>query len=102
MEKTFTITLADGTVLENLGLTGNNFVSEEKIDDSVFENNLDKVEVYDSATGETQVLHDGDLVQNIEYEGEYWFIIREKTKEEVDIETLNGAIMELAEIIGDL
>lgn len=102
MEKTIKITLSDGTVLENLGLTGNNFVSDEKIDDSVFEDNLDKVEIFDSATDEKQVLHDADLVQNIKYGDEYWFILREKTKEEVDIEALNGAIIELAEIIGDL
>ena len=31
-----TIKLSDGTVLENIGLTGNNYISEEKIDDSVF------------------------------------------------------------------
>ena len=48
------------------------------------------------------MLHDADLVQNIEYEGEYWFILREKSAEEVSIETLEGAIAELAEIIGDL
>ena len=102
MEKTIKITLSDGTVLENLGLTGNNFVSDEKIDDSVFEDNLDKVEIFDSATDEKQVLHDADLVQNIKYGDEYWFILREKSAEEVSIETLEGAIAELAEIIGDL
>lgn len=102
MDKTITITLADGTVLKDLGLTGNNYVSEKKIKDEVFESNLDRVEIHDSSTGITEVLHDADLVQNIEYEGEYWFILREKSAEEVSIETLEGAIAELAEIIGDL
>lgn len=102
MEKTFKITLADGTVLDNLGLTGNNYVSDKKIKDSVFEGNLDRVEIYDSATGKTTIMRDAELVQNIKYGSAYWFIFREKSYEEIEIEALNGAVMELAEIIGNL
>ena len=102
MDKTITITLADGTVLENIGLNGNNFISEEPIADSVFEDNLGRVEIVDSATGTTQILRDAELVQNIAYGEEYWFVFREKSDAEKDIEALNSAIIELAEIIGEL
>lgn len=102
MDKTITITLADGTVLENLGMNGNNFISEEKIEDSVFEDNLDRVEIYDGATEETTILHDAELVQNVKYDEEYWFVFREKSSQELDLEAINDAIIELAEIIGDL
>ena len=102
MEKTITITLADGTKLENLGLNGNNYISDEEIDSTVFEDNLHRVEIHDSETGETTVLHDAELVQLVKYDEEYWFIFREKSSEEADIEALNAAIIELAEIIGDL
>lgn len=102
MEKTITITLADGTKLENLGLNGNNYISDEEIDSTVFEDNLHRVEIHDSETGETTVLHDAELVQLVKYDEECWFIFREKSPEEADIEALNAAIIELAEIIGDL
>ena len=36
----YKITLADGTVLENLELNGNNYIAEGVIEDSVFEGNL--------------------------------------------------------------
>lgn len=48
------------------------------------------------------MLHDAELVQLVKYDEEYWFIFREKSPEEADIEALNAAIIELAEIIGDL
>lgn len=102
MEKTITITLADGTVLENIGINGNNYISDEEISASVFEDNLHKVEIYDSATEQTQTLHDAELVQLVKYDEEYWFIFREKTSAELDLDALNSAVMELAEIIGDL
>ena len=105
MEKTITITLADKTVLGPLGLNGNNYISEDVIEDSVFEDNLSKVEIYDSATDQRTVLKDAILVQNIEQDGGSWFILREKTHQEQledDIEPQAQAIMELAEIIGDL
>jgi len=35
-EKTYRITLADGTILDNLTMNGNNFISEEAIDASLF------------------------------------------------------------------
>ncbi len=105
MEKTITITLADKTVLGPLGLNGNNYISEDVIEDSVFEDNLSKVEIYDSATDQRTVLKDAILVQNIEQDRGSWFILREKTHQEQledDIESQAQAIMELAEIIGDL
>lgn len=102
MEKTFKITLSNGTVLEGLGLNGNNYISEKKIKDSVFEDNLSRVEILDTATGETTILRDAELVQNIKVGSEYWFVFREKSQEELEIEALNGAIIELAEIIGEL
>ena len=102
MEKTLKITLADGTVLDNLGMNGNNYISEEVISDDVFEDNLRHVEVFDSATDVKTVLHDCELVQNIEVDGGCWFTLREKTEEELSIDALNGAIIELAEIIGEL
>ena len=43
----YTITLADGTKIDNLELNGNNFISDTIINDEVFCNNLDTVIISD-------------------------------------------------------
>lgn len=110
MENKFTLTLSDGTILENIGLTGNNWISEEKIDDSVFNDEaLKRVEVKNVDTGEVEELLNQSLVQNIEYQGEYWFVFREKSHEEILIdaltektETLEATVVELQEEVEEL
>ena len=109
MEKTITITLADGTKLENLRLNGNNFISEEKIEDEIFEGTLGKVEIYDSETEQTTTMRDAVLIQNEQYGDEYWFILAEKSQEEKDRESMledlevqAQAIEELATIVSEL
>ena len=105
MAKTFTITLSDGSVIENLGLNGNNYTSKKKLTADDFEGKLSRVTVLDDETQETEVLEDQVLVQCIKYEKEYRFILRDKSAEEKlaeDNEILAGAIEELAAIIGEL
>lgn len=43
----YKITLADGTVLKNLELNGNNYIAEGVIDDAVFKDNLATVTITD-------------------------------------------------------
>lgn len=76
----YTLTLADGTKLENLALSGNNFISDSKVDESVFEDNLATLTITD---GETEtVLHNAELVQQVQY-GEKWYLVfREPSAEE--------------------
>lgn len=59
----------------------------------------------DNETQESEILEDQVLVQCIKYDKEYWFILREKSAEEKFAEEndlLEGAIEELAAIIGEL
>ena len=58
----YTIKLYDGTVLDNLELNGNNFISDTIIPDLTFENNLKSVEISDDKS--TQIYHDMVLVAN--------------------------------------
>lgn len=104
----YTVKLADGTELKNLSLNGNNYISQTKIEDSAFENNLYHVEITDEETGNVTVLSDVVLIQNKQYGSEWWFILGEKTQNEKQkeflqgrIEELEDCILELAEIIGD-
>lgn len=49
----YKITLADGTMLKNLELNGNNYIAEGVIDDAVFKDNLATVTITDGKTTET-------------------------------------------------
>lgn len=43
MEKSWKITLSDGTQLKDLRLNGNNFVSQKEITEDIFKGKLSKV-----------------------------------------------------------
>lgn len=80
-EKIYTITLEDGTQLENLRLNGNNFVSDKKIEASVFDGRLGKVTIND---GENDEVHTNmALVQVTKMGKEYWFVLRDVPAEEI-------------------
>lgn len=93
----YEIELADGTKLENLKLNGNNFISKTLIDDSIFENNLNKVTI--TSEERTEEYEDMKLIQNKVYGAESWFILAEKTKEEKDREAVLQLFADLAELV---
>lgn len=80
-EKIYKITLGDGTEISNLKLNGNNFISTEKIEESVFADNCSPVIISD---GTTETVHPNmELVQIVEQvPGEYWFVLRDISEEE--------------------
>lgn len=76
MNKTYTITLADGTVLDNLKLNGDNFVSNTAINTDIFNGNCSPVIISDGINSETH--NHMELVQLTEQEPrKYWFVLRE-------------------------
>lgn len=80
-EKIYKITLGDGSEISNLKLNGNNFISTEKIEESVFADNCYPVTISD---GITETVHPNmELVQIVEQiPGEYWFVLRDISEEE--------------------
>ena len=96
----YKITLHDGTVLDDLELNGNNFISEKVIEDSVFSGNLDTVTI---SNGETTVTYtDMKLLSNRVDGGKSWFILGEKTEQEKAMERLVSALNVNAESITDV
>ena len=80
-EKIYTITLEDGTKIENLRLNGNNFISQEQIDPEIFDGNLGKVMIND---GENDEVHENmGLVQVTQMGKEYWFVLRDIPESEI-------------------
>lgn len=80
-EKIYKVTLADGTVIDNLKLNGNNYISEKELSADMFLGNLGTVTIND---GEKDVVYENmTLVQLAKYDDEYWFILRTMTKKEL-------------------
>lgn len=78
----YTITLADGSELTGLDKNGDNFVSTEKVDESIFENNLSTMTVYDGETEET--FTDMAFIQQMKWmDGTYYLAFRKKTPAEL-------------------
>lgn len=89
----YTITLSDNTKLENLVLNGNNYISDNVIDDSVFDNNLSTVKISDGTTTET--FTDMRLMSNRVEGGKSWFVLGKKTEQQKKEEETNRKIYEI-------
>lgn len=95
-EKIYKITLADGTVINNLHLNGDNFISREPIDKGVFENNCSPVIINDGYADDRH--SHMKLIQITEpFEGEYWFVLCDVSDEELIREVCQAGIQYLAE-----
>lgn len=101
----YKITLANGTVLDNLELNGNNYISSQIIKNDVFENNLTTITINDGEIDTTY--HNMRLMSNrIAADGRSWFVLGEKSEQEIreellqqKIEELTGAILELSSMV---
>jgi len=89
----YTIKLYDGTVLTNLILNGNNFISDKIIPDDIFTDNLNEVEISDGEN--THIYNDMMLAANRVIDGKSWFILAEKTPEQKEKEALEAIITDI-------
>lgn len=96
----YTITLADGTNLENLELNGNNYIAEGVIDDSVFKDNLSTVTITDGKTTETY--EDMVLLSHRVDGGRSWIVLGEKSAQEKAMERINAMLSSAADSITDV
>lgn len=93
----YNVKLADGTEIKSLELNGNNFITNTIVDESVFENNLDKVTIIDEG-GNVEELNNAKVVF-AKVLGKQSFILVEKTKEEIEKETLYQLLADLTEVV---
>ena len=101
----YKITLADGTVLDNLDLNGNNFISMTKVTaEQLTDENLEGVKI---DNGETEEEHAHMALVQVQKIGtKYWFILRDKSIDELEKDALvkelvaaNSAVAELSELV---
>ena len=90
----YTMILADGTEIENLTLNGNTYVSPVKINEDLFKGNMSTVTFTD---GEKIIeMHNVRLLQQIEYQGEFYLTFRELTQSELKESEINGKLEYIA------
>lgn len=80
--KTYRIILADGTVLDDLRLNGNTFISQEPINPAVFSGNCSGVVISDGMREETHSFMEY-LPTAQPVPGEFWFVLRDISEHEL-------------------
>lgn len=97
MEKSFKITLADGTQLKNLKLSGNNYISKVKITEDDFKGKLSKITIENETDKTSEELKHMELVQILDYGDKgYYFVLRQLSADEIDKLKMQGDIEYLA------
>ena len=82
------IILSDGNIIDNLTLNGNNYISNNVLSDDIFTDGLSIVTVID---GDISTEYKNmKLIQNIVLDNKSWFILAEKTEEEILKERLKS------------
>lgn len=97
-EKTYKITLSDGTVINNLSLNGNNFISKTSVTKEMFTDKCIPVTINDGTMDE--IHNNMALVQVSEGNGEYWFVLRDISLEELSIIKMQSDIEYVAMMSG--
>lgn len=102
-EKTYTVTLSDGSKLENLTLNGNNFISTTAVEEKQFdEGKLKSVVITDSEGGEEK--HENMFLVQVTHPSDdaWWFILADKTKDQIKREQLERSIASLTDMMMSL
>ncbi len=97
-EKNYTIILSNGSMIKDLRLNGNNFISRTKISKEIFKDNCSPVIISD---GETEETHEHmELVQVVKYNNEWWFVLRDLSAQELKERKLRADIEYLSMMAG--
>ena len=87
----YTIKLADGTELKELGKNGDNYISATEIDESIFDDNTDEITITDEDGNET-VLENAEFIQQMEFADGFYICFRVKSQSEIVMENIQSQI----------
>ena len=91
----FKLILADGTEIKNLTRNGDNFISDTKVDESLFAGNLTTLTITDGEDV-TIEMNNAELIQQIEYKGKYRLCFRELSERALKDLALESQLQSLA------
>ena len=74
-EMIYSVTLGDGTVLSDLHMNGNNFVSASELTSATFSGKLHHVVISDGTT--EQVIDNAELIRLAQENDGWYFVLRE-------------------------
>lgn len=92
----YSVTLSDGTKLDNLALNGNNFVSSTEVTEDTFNGKLSKVTIVDE-DGNSTDHGEMELIQVTHYSDGYYFILADKQVSAED--QLQKAVADLTSMV---
>lgn len=87
----FSVELSNGVKIENLELNGNNFISASEITAEMFAGGLSEVHI-SGDKGTSYTINHAKLIQIIELDGKWWFILAETPAEELLFEKISSDI----------
>ena len=87
----FTVELSNGTIISNLKLNGNNFISDTEITEEMFAGGLSALYI-SGDKGTSYTINHAKLIQIMEYEGAWWFILDRMPAEELLFEKISSDI----------
>lgn len=91
-ETLYTITLADGTTLENLRLNGNNYISKDEVDPDIFTDNCSPLTISDGENAETHAHAECVACREDKIEGGWWIVFRDIPQKELEERELKQII----------
>lgn len=87
----YVMIFADGSVLNDVWINGDYYVTTEMVtDDILSEENL--YEVVIRSNGHEEILYNLEKIDLHQFEGKYWFIIREASVKDLQYEELSAKI----------
>ena len=93
----YTIKLADGRELTGLTKNGDNYVSKEKVDETIFADNLATMMVSD---GETETTYKNvEFIQQMEFPDGFYLCFREISEAELAVTDLQEALADVYELV---
>ena len=98
----YSVTLSDGTKLDDLTLNGNNFISSTAVEASQFDGKLNGVTITDSDGKEEK--HENMFLVQVTHpnDSEWWFILADKSKDQIKQEQLMQSIASLTDMVMSL
>lgn len=91
---------ADGTELTGFTKNGDNYIRKEKVDESVFKDNLSTLEITDGE--ETITMHNAELIQQVEDADGFHICFRELSAQELQYAALTGQIEDMTKAMNVL
>ncbi|MBS5457548.1 MAG: hypothetical protein ACLRQQ_02845 [Acutalibacteraceae bacterium] len=96
----YKLILADGTELTGFTKNGDNYIRKEKVDESVFKDNLSTLEITDGE--ETITMHNAELIQQVEDADGFHICFRELSAQELQNKVTESNVTDIQVALAEL